>query len=68
MMATVTTQLNRECSRDAHTEHLCYMMSQGFHLTNEREYKALVEEPKYRCKHCGRTAKSNANLCEPVPL
>jgi len=67
-MAMVTIQPNRECSTDTHTEHLCYMMSQGFHLTNEQEYTALIKEPKFRCKHCGRTAKSDANLCVPVPL
>jgi hypothetical protein len=67
-MATVTIQPNKECSADAHTEHLCYIMSQGFHLTDKQEYRALVEEPKYRCDHCRRTAKSAANLCVPVPL
>jgi hypothetical protein len=67
-MTIATIQVNKECFTDAHTEHLCYMMSQGFHLTDVQEYRALVEEPKYRCNHCKRTAKSNANLCEPVPL
>ncbi len=67
-MAIKIAESNTECHSETHTEHLCYMMSQGFHLTNEQEYRVLVENPEYRCKHCGRKAKSNDNLCVPVPL
>jgi hypothetical protein len=67
-MATTIGQINRECRTGVHTEHLCYIMSQGFHLANKQEYGALVEEPKYRCNHCGRTAKRDTSLCVPVPL
>lgn len=53
---------------NAHEIHLCYMLSQGFHLTDERSYAALVTEPKYCCSHCGRQAASLRNLCVPIAL
>ena len=56
------------CDSELHDEHLCYIRSQGFHLTNEQEYKALVENAKYMCTHCHRTARSADNLCVPVLL
>ncbi len=67
-MAPTTPQLDLERCTGLHTEHLCYMVSQGFHISDEAEYKALVEEPRYRCKRCGRVAGSDASLCVPVPL
>ena len=67
-MAMKITESNTECRCETHSEHLCYIISQGFHLTDEQGYKALVESPQYRCGRCGRNAKSKANLCIPVPL
>jgi len=67
-MAIKIAQSNTECNCETHSEHLCYIISQGLHLSDTRQYKALVAKPKYRCDHCGRKAKSNGNLCVPVPL
>ena len=67
-MALKTAQLDLECCTGSHTEHLCYMVSQGFHISDEPEYKALVENPRYQCNHCGRIATSGANLCVPFEL
>jgi hypothetical protein len=67
-MATKIAEPNAECHSETHTEHLCYIISQGFHLTEEHEYRALVENPEYRCDRCGRRARSDGNLCVPVPL
>jgi hypothetical protein len=68
-MQTAETQVNNtDCRTGVHTDHLCYMISQGFHLSDEKEYKTLVDDPQFRCNHCGRTAKSGANLCVPVQL
>jgi len=67
-MATIDTQRNTECHNGAHTEHLCYIMSQGFHLSDEEGFRALVDNPAYRCRHCGRTTKNGENLCVPAPL
>ncbi len=60
--------LETDCNSEVHSEHLCYIISQGFRLTDEPGYQALVEEPAFQCGHCGRTAKSGENLCVPVEL
>lgn len=68
-MTNVETQVNNtECHTGVHTDHLCYIISQGFHLSDEQGYKALVDEPKFKCKRCGRTARSGDNLCVPTHL
>ncbi len=67
-MIQETLKDNSICDSELHIQHLCYIISQGFHLTDEQEYKALVEDAKYMCTHCHRTAKSAANLCVPVLL
>jgi hypothetical protein len=67
-MALTTAQPNLECCTGTHTEHLCYMVSQGFNISDEAEYQALVEEPRYMCTHCERVAANEASLCVPVLL
>jgi hypothetical protein len=68
-MATVVTQLNNEeCHTGKHTDHLCYIISQGFHLSDEQWYRTLTDNPKFKCARCGRTARSDANLCVPGHL
>jgi len=56
------------CDSDQHAQHLCYLVAMGFHLSDEREYLALIAQPRYQCRHCGRTAGSNMNLCVPADL
>jgi transposase len=67
-MAVELKQQKSECCTETHGEHLCYFMSQGFHLSDEQEFKTLIEDAKFRCDHCGHHAKSDANLCVPVSL
>ena len=67
-MVQTTEQANFECCTGLHTEHLCYMVSQGFHISDEPEYKALVENARHKCHRCGRVAGRDANLCVPVHL
>jgi hypothetical protein len=67
-MAEKLLQHNTECCTGDHSEHLCYLMSQGFHLSDEQEFKMLIEDAQYRCDRCGRYAKSDANLCVPMHL
>ncbi|MHC4205100.1 MAG: hypothetical protein ACYSTT_10655 [Planctomycetota bacterium] len=67
-MAEELVQLKSERCTGNHSEHLCYLMSQGFHLSDEQGFKALIEDAKYRCDHCGHHAKSEANLCVPMHL
>ena len=67
-MAVELKQQKLECCTGNHTEHLCYLMSQGFNLSDEQEFKMLVEDAEYRCDHCGHHAKSDANLCVQMHL
>jgi len=67
-MLQETLKSNSICDSELHNEHLCYIRSQGFHLTNEQEYNTLVEDVKYMCNHCYRTARNADNLCVPVLL
>jgi hypothetical protein len=63
---TANAQTPNNC--EAHEDHLCYIISQGFHLTDEQNYLALIANPKFCCIHCGRQAASNRNLCVPMKL
>jgi ATP-dependent Clp protease ATP-binding subunit ClpC len=56
------------CKSESHSQHLCYIISQGFHLSDEEGYKALVKAPKFKCQRCGRVVNSEKNLCKPVTL
>lgn len=67
-MADEYTQHNAECKSEHHDEHLCYIISQGFHLSDPQEFNELVNEPRFKCQHCGRVAKSDKNLCKPTEL
>lgn len=67
-MLQETIKSNSACESELHNQHMCYIRSQGFHLTDEQEYKALVEDAKYMCTHCRHTARSADNLCVPVIL
>lgn len=62
------TKTQAVCSTDLHSEHLCYIMAQGLHLTDASGYEALIDPPRFRCSHCGRTARSRRNLCVPGDL
>jgi hypothetical protein len=59
---------NEKCGSDGHNEHLCFLMYEGFHLKNKEAYKQMVQDAQYRCQNCGRTAKSEENLCAPIAL
>lgn len=59
---------NAECGTPAHNEHLCFLMYEGFHLSNSQDYKQLVRNAEYRCQGCGRTAARQENLCDPVEI
>lgn len=50
------------------SEHLCYLVSQGFNISDEQEYVDLTENAQYQCDHCGRQANRNESLCVAVPL
>ena len=57
-----------ECRSESHDQHLCYLISQGFHLSDEQEFRLLTENPKFQCRRCGRIANKDKNLCVPFEL
>ena len=59
---------NPECDSELHKMHLCYIVSQGFNLSDPDEYKELVEKPRFKCQHCGRVANKAENLCKPTDM
>lgn len=59
---------NKECKSDEHIKHLCFLLSDGFDEKNPDEFKGLVEEPRFQCHTCGRTAHSAENVCMPIEL
>lgn len=67
-MAEKKKEHNLECTSGVHKDHLCFLMCEGWHLSHQEEYKAMVKDAEYRCRYCDRTAKSEHNLCYPVDL
>ena len=67
-MSEEVKQAHSACDIESHGRHLCYLISQGFHLSDEQEFKVLTEDPKFQCGHCGRQANSDVNLCVPTEL
>ena len=43
-MAQEPVEHNPQCQSEEHGQHLCYIVAQGFHLSDEEEYKSLVSE------------------------
>jgi len=67
-MVSENPKENKACKSDEHTQHLCYFVSYGYHVDNAEEYKELVDEPRYICHFCGRTAHLEKSLCMPMKL
>ncbi len=61
-------QHNPTCKSDSFTEHLCYIVSQGIHISKPEKFESLIANPEFKCQHCGRVAKSEKNLCEAVKI
>ena len=59
---------NTSCGDAEHGKHLCFLMYEGFHLSNKEAYKKLVTDARFRCQQCGRTAEIAGSLCDPVAL
>jgi hypothetical protein len=67
-MDAVKKKVQPCCDSESHTRHLCYFLAQGFHLEDAAAYLALVKNPWFRCRHCGRTAAARMSLCLPMLL
>ena len=60
------TVVSKAAPHIGHVNHLCDMAEKG--QVSLGQMKALVKDPQFICKKCGRVAHSSDNLCEPVPL
>jgi uncharacterized protein YktB (UPF0637 family) len=47
-----------------HDKHLCHIVN----LRNMKTAAKLAKDAKYICFLCGRAAKKEQNLCEPVKI
>jgi hypothetical protein len=56
------------CEAEGHVRHLCKLTEDFFHLRNAEEYREIVKSAEFKCQFCGRTAKSEENLCYPIEL
>ena len=51
-----------------HADRLCLLVFDGFHRSHEREYGELVCHAEFECHSCGRVARSERNICDPMLL
>ena len=51
-----------------HEEHSKSLCSYELNVSNLDEYRELVRDGKYMCKHCGRVSVKAKNLCGSEPL
>ena len=56
----------RRAPHIGHSNHLCDMAERG--RVPLEQMKALIRDPEFICKKCGRVANKADSLCEPVPL
>ncbi|UCH01913.1 MAG: hypothetical protein JSV20_08825 [Candidatus Bathyarchaeota archaeon] len=54
------------CENIGHKLHLCDMVERG--EASLEQIKALIKNPQFICKKCGRVAAKLENLCEPESL
>jgi hypothetical protein len=47
-----------------HENHLCHILS----LRNMKRAATLAKDAQYICFLCGRAAKDEKNLCEPIKI
>ncbi len=59
---------NLECEYGKHTQHLCYMVFHGSHLSDGHQYEVLIQEPEFKCRLYGRVVKKATNLCHPLKM
>ena len=67
-MAEKQMEHNTECTSQGHNKHLCFLMYEGYHFDHPSEYKEMVQDARFRCQNCGRTAHRSDQLCMPIAL
>ena len=56
------------CIDEAHSQHLCYLTDQYFHIKCAEQFRSLVKDAEFKCKFCGRTAKKRRSMYYPDEL
>lgn len=59
---------NKKDKKDKEKRTLCKLVKKDFVKEQFSDYQALVADPEYICKKCGRAAKDAASLCKPLPI
>lgn len=53
---------------DRRDDHLCRLAEQYYHVREPLRFRAMVQNPRFKCEFCGRTASAAHSLCYPAPL
>lgn len=53
---------------ESEVKTLCALQEEGYIESNTPEFIKLIRPAQYFCKNCGRSAVSDANLCNPEKL
>jgi hypothetical protein len=56
------------CNSKEHKMHMCLLKENGFDKKHPEKFKAITENPNYKCGNCGAEAGKAENLCNPVKL
>jgi len=59
---------NPDCKHEEHNMHMCALKESGFDKENPEKFRAMTDNPKYKCGNCGATANESKHLCQPVGL
>jgi hypothetical protein len=57
-------ELRLEDAHPHHDQHLCHIVN----IRNMKSAAKLSKDAQYMCYLCGRAAKSDKNLCDPINL
>ena len=56
------------CTKPGHKMHMCALKADGFDTKNPAKFKAMIDNPQYKCENCAAKANKAENLCKPVKL
>jgi hypothetical protein len=64
-----TSEMSESVCIGNHQNHMCMLMTNPLMDNTEFEgIKELARGAEFICKNCGRSAKHEENLCNPLPL
>lgn len=59
---------NKKDKKTKKKHTLCKLVKKDYIKEHFSDYQALVSDPEYICKKCGRAAKDAVSLCKPLPI